>query len=116
MASNAVDADGRTVVSISVAIMMKVPWGQANQAHTMTLRLVTEDGIAVEPEEGKPFSVEGKVEVGRPPGARHGMTFNVPIAMNFTNIPLHPGGYEFEVQIDGSRETAAPFEVLGVPE
>ena len=51
-------------------------------------------------------------ETGRPPGARPGSSFNIPIAINIGPLPPAPGRtYEWRCSIDGEAHEgwALPF-------
>ena len=88
-----------------IALLIEVPWTEAEQGHRWQLHLETEDGSPVAP----PGSVEGitvggDFEVGRPPGTRPGTAFNVPVAINSGPLRLEPGRYIWRLIIDGESD------------
>jgi uncharacterized protein DUF6941 len=98
-----------------IAMLFQVPWDQANREHTWELRLLSEDGEPVNvPGSAEPVLVSGAFEVGRPPGARPGTTFNVPAAINSSPIPLTPGRYQWLLSINGTQDEdwAVSFDVM----
>lgn len=124
LADYAVVADGKlTVVGggwsltgpapqpFGIAILVHVPWDQANRRHTMRLELLDADGSPVLGHqdgdvEGEPqpivFLDELGFEVGRPPGLKPGTPLEFMIAMNSAPLALEPGGrYEWRLSIDG---------------
>jgi hypothetical protein len=125
LADYAVVADGKlTVVGggwsitgpppepFGIAILVHVPWDQANQRHTMRLELLDSDGNAVlsedsDGEDGEPvvFLDDLGFEVGRPPGIKPGTPLEFMIAVNSAPLPLEPGGrYEWRLSIDGASK------------
>lgn len=97
--------------SIAVAVLLEIPWDQANRPHDMRLQLVTEDGQPVMPDGETPLVLDGKAEVGRPPGTKPGSSLNAPFALKFAGIVLPPGGYRFELAINGEPLTSRSFTV-----
>jgi hypothetical protein len=125
LADYAVVADGKlTVVGggwsitgpepqpFGIAILVHVPWDQANRRHVMRLELLDSDGNPVlGREDGDPdseprpivFLDELSFEVGRPPGLKPGTPLEFMIAMNSAPLGLEPGGrYEWRLSIDGA--------------
>jgi hypothetical protein len=118
LADYAVVADGKlTIVGggwsqtgpepapFGIALLIQVPWDQANTRHTFSVELLDADGepVLVETEEVDDQSVAfgGDFEVGRPPGLKPGTPLDFPVAMNSTPLPLEPGRYEWRLTIDG---------------
>ena len=90
-----------------IALLIEVPWTQANRGHRWQLSLETEDGQPVPfPESGsiEPVVVGGDFEVGRPAGVPPGSPFNVPVAINSGPMPLAPGRYTWRLVIDGETD------------
>ena len=95
-----------------IAILVQVPWDQANRRHTMRLELVDADGEAVTLHAGttrtrRPivFLDDVEFEVGRPAGIKPGTPLELPIAVNSGPLPLEPGGrYEWRLTIDGEGD------------
>ncbi|MEI7759839.1 MAG: hypothetical protein WCJ67_03620 [Thermoleophilia bacterium] len=100
-----------------IAILVHVPWDQANRRHTLRLELVDADGnpvtAPVEVEEGEGdgggepvvFLDDIEFEVGRPPGIKPGTPLELPLAVNSGPLPLEPGGrYEWRLSINGEGD------------
>ncbi len=97
-------------VTMALAVLVEVPWNEANQRLDVEATLLTEDGAPVEIE-GEQVRGALPVEVGRPPGLRPGITLNAPLAMSFTGLMLDPGGYVWELQINREPKARAAFQV-----
>ena len=99
-----------------IAILVHVPWDQANRRHTLRLELIDADGRAVtvpgpgaveDEEEGEPivFLNDIEFEVGRPAGIKPGTPLEFPVAVNSGPLPLEPGGrYEWRLSINGEGD------------
>jgi hypothetical protein len=103
-----------TPVNMSLAILIEVPWNEANTQHQLRADLLTADGEVVEIE-GNKISVNGGFEVGRPPGIKPGTSLNTPIAMNINGVVLAAGGYEWRLFIDNKPVARRPFQVSAPP-
>lgn len=103
---------GPEVGPMGVAVLVGVPWHEANTPHSFKLELQGPDGVAAPlGPEGRPLALEGSLEVGRPPGHPVGVSFNVPLAFNFGPLPLTPGSrYVWAFFVDGSQ---TPNETVG---
>ncbi|HEV8298886.1 MAG TPA: hypothetical protein VGQ20_16385 [Acidimicrobiales bacterium] len=85
---------------LAIALLIAVPWDRANIAHQWVLELLDEDGHPV-PDAERPVVVGGRFEAGRPAGLRPGTPLGVPLAINFTTLPVHPGrSYVWQLRID----------------
>jgi hypothetical protein len=88
-----------------IALLIQVPWDQANTPHAFAVQLLDADGepVVVETDEDdeQPVAFGGDFEVGRPPGLNPGTPLDCPVAMNSTPLPLEPGRYEWRLTIDG---------------
>ena len=130
LADYAVVADGKLTVvgggwsqtgpepaSFGIALLIQVPWDQANTVHSFSVELLDSDGAPVvvesEEEEEQPVAFGGEFEVGRPPGIKPGTPLDFPVAVNSTPMPLEPGRYEWRLTIDGSarEDWTLPFTV-----
>ncbi len=100
---------------VSVALHWLLPWGKANQPHAIVLALVNEDGEPFLDVNRTPVRIEGQVEVGRPPGVKHGSYLEAPLALKFPGIAFDPGGYRFEFYVNGSLEAIVAFTAVGGP-
>jgi hypothetical protein len=103
-----------------IAILIHVPWDQANTKHTLRLELLDSDGSAVtvptEEEGDQPivFFDDVEFEVGRPPGLKPGTPLELPVAINSGPLPLETGSrYEWVLSIDGDTDVDwhLPFSV-----
>jgi hypothetical protein len=99
---------GPEPVPFGIAILVHVPWDQANRRHVMRLELLDTDGVpvTVETEEGAEepivFFDDVEFEVGRPAGVKPGTPLELPLTINSGPLPLVPGGrYEWRLSIDG---------------
>lgn len=97
--------------TMALAIQLVIPWDQANQRMTVQASLVTEDGQAVNFGEG-PVVAGGEIEVGRPPGLRHGTPLDSSLAMNFNGLPLQAGGFVWELRVNDDVIARTPFRVV----
>lgn len=89
---------------MGIAALIEVDWHEANERHTFRLELQGPDGRpAPLGADAKPLTIEGTLEVGRPPGHPPGTPFNVPLAFNFAPLPLEPGArYVWALYLDGA--------------
>jgi hypothetical protein len=88
-----------------IALLIQVPWDQANTLHAFAVQLLDADGepvvLETEEDEDQAVAFGGDFEVGRPPGLKPGTPLDFPVAMNSTPLPLEPGRYEWRLTIDG---------------
>lgn len=99
--------------NMSLAIKITVPWNEANQPYGLTVRLV--DGnheIVRNPSDGKEIGLEGKVEVGRPPGLKPGSNLDLALAVRFDGLILEPGTYVWELLIGNNVLESTVFDVI----
>jgi hypothetical protein len=99
-----------------IALLIQVPWDQANTRHSFSVELLDADGAPVvieSPEEEQAVAFGGEFEVGRPPGLKPGTPLDFPVAMNSTPLPLEPGRYEWRLTIDDQdrQDWSLPFTV-----
>ena len=102
---------GPDPVPFGIAILVHVPWDQANRRHVLRLELVDADGVAVTvpTDEGEEapivFFDDIEFEVGRPAGIKPGTPLELPLAVNSGPLPLQPGArYEWRLSIDGGSD------------
>lgn len=89
---------------LAVAVLIQVPWDRANIRHGWKLELIDEDGAPVMAGD-RPVLVGGDFEAGRPPGLQPGSPLPVPMAINYSALPLTPGRtYQFRLAIDDTTE------------
>jgi hypothetical protein len=89
---------------VAMALLIKVPWDQANIRHSWKLELLDEDSTPVMARE-RPVLVGGEFEAGRPAGAKPGISLDVPLAINFGPLPVQAGQhYSWRLSIDDDHE------------
>jgi len=105
---------GPDVPPMSLAIKLDVPWSEANRSHTFDIVLVDTDGHAVGADGGASgIRVDGRFEVGRPPGLPAGSDIDFAFAVSIPPVPLAPGRYAWQLSIDGRthEDWLRPFQV-----
>jgi Family of unknown function (DUF6941) len=110
---------GPDPVPFGIAILVHVPWDQANQRHVLRLELLDADGapVLVETDDGDEpvvFFDDVEFEVGRPAGLKPGTALEFPLAVNSAPLPLEPGQrYEWRLSLDGETDDdwRLPFTV-----
>ena len=101
---------------VAIAMLLDVPWDLTNTQHEWQFELLDEDGTPVLFDD-QPILVGGQFEAGRPVGATPGTAIGVPLAINFTALPVDPGRrYDWRLAIDGTSEPewVLPFRVRPV--
>jgi hypothetical protein len=89
---------------MAIAMLLDVPWDQANAPHDWKFELLDEDGTPVLYDD-QPILVGGQFEAGRPEGLAPGTPIPVPLAINFTALPVEPGRrYVWRLAIDDTSE------------
>lgn len=111
---------GPDPVPFGIAILVHVPWDQANRRHVLRLELLDADGgaVTVEGPDGTEvplaFFDDVEFEVGRPAGIKPGTSLELPLSVNSGPLPLEPGArYEWRLSIDGEADDdwRLPFSV-----
>ena len=92
-----------------------VPWDQTNRQLDMAFRLFDEDGGAVLDENQKQVALQGKLEVGRPPGLTLGTELDMPFAVGVRGLTLQAGRYRWELSVGGDPVADVVFDVLAPP-
>ena len=94
-----------------IAILVHVPWDQANQRHLLRLELLDADGeaVLVTTDDGVEapivFFDDIEFEVGRPAGIKPGTPLELPLAITSGPLPLEPGKrYEWRLSINGRTD------------
>jgi hypothetical protein len=89
---------------MAIAMLIQCPWDQANLRHSWTLELLDEDFSPVIVGE-RAVVVKGEFEAGRPAGVTPGVSLDVPLAINFSAMPLTAGSrYTWRLAIDDDTE------------
>jgi hypothetical protein len=100
-----------TATNMALAVKLAVPWDQTNRQHKVEIQLLDADGEQVDVGDG-PVGLSGAFEVGRPPGLKPGTPLDAPFVANFGGLVLKPGSYVWQLEVDGSPVTRAPFLAL----
>jgi Family of unknown function (DUF6941) len=91
----------------AVAVLLQVPWTEANRRVTFRLKLVDGDGRPVGQRDvtGQVATVEvnGELTARRPTGLPEGTLLDAPLAVTFAPLDLAPGRYVWELWIDGEN-------------
>jgi hypothetical protein len=91
-------------IQLGLAISLLVPWDETNQKQSLAIAIRDSDGRDVVP------TINGQIEVGRPPGLRPGVTQRSLMAIN-AGFPLPaPGRYEVSVSLPDGTEKRVAFE------
>jgi hypothetical protein len=100
----------------AIAIIIFVPWDEANRKHTFSVELLDADGhpIQVTAPNGTsvPLRVDRDFEVGRPPGIKAGMQLTATFSISLGPLNLQPDStFEWKLTIDGATrpEWSAAF-------
>jgi hypothetical protein len=89
---------------LAIALLIEVPWDRANIQHDWKLELLDEDGGPVMRDD-MPVLVGGTFESGRPVGQSPGTPLAVPLAINFSALPVAPGhSYQWRLAINDTSE------------
>lgn len=105
---------------MSLAVKLAVPWSRANERIPIEATLITDHGEPVLQERDageEPVRAEGQMELGRPPGLRHGTPLDATFVLDFEGLDLDVGGYVWELKVDDTEAARIPFQVIepGVP-
>jgi hypothetical protein len=92
-----------------LAMVIEVPWTATNHPIHVTVDLLDADGQPIG------YHAEGQLETGRPPGARHGASFPVPLVFPVLAEFPAPGRYTISGSIDGEESDRVSLEVAGSP-
>lgn len=99
----------------AIAIVVEVPWNDANRRFRFQLSLLTGDGqpvIVPTPAGDSPLTLDGTFEAARPLGLRPGSPLTVPLAINMGPLRLEPDSmYVWRLSIDDEtrEEWQLPF-------
>jgi hypothetical protein len=112
---------------MTLALMVKIPWGATNQQHKLRIQLVSDaagkgpETIAINsllppnsPEEDR-GSIVAFFNAGRSPNMQVGEESLLPIAIPLFGFPLpNVGSYFFQISIDGTDIDRVSFRVTTV--
>jgi hypothetical protein len=105
-------------LNMALAIRLMLPWHAANKRMKLQIGLVTDEGEPVltpPPLDQQPIRIEGDMEVGRPPGIKHGSALALTLAVPAYGMQLSRGAYRWEVVVDGELLKSVPFDVVAPP-
>ncbi len=91
-----------------LAVIVDVPWTAANQPYQLVIEQLDADG------EPCGYRAEAQMETGRPPGARHGASFSVPIALPVVANFEVPGRYVLRGSVNGEESARVGIEAVAV--
>lgn len=92
----------------AIAVSFKVPWNETNQQHNIEIVVADQDGAQL-------ASLEGQIEVGRPPGIPLGQAQRVQMSMQVM-LPLSQlGTHVIIVRIEGQDARTVNFNVVPGP-
>jgi hypothetical protein len=89
-----------------LAALLSVPWNETSEQHSLRIRLLDSDRNPV----GLDPLLEAQAEIGRPPGARPGDAFGLPVAVPFGGIEINAevSAY-FHLEVDDRAVASHPF-------
>lgn len=95
----------------ALVLFLDIDWDETNRQHKLTCQLLTTDGdpvVVTGPHGPQPMLFEAAAEAGRMPGAIHGTSVRMPLALSIPpGIPLEPGLYEWRVEVEGFEHATA---------
>lgn len=91
-----------------VAVAFAIPWASCNELHPIKIEILDPDAVVL-------LTVEGEVEVGRPPGLPTGSAQRVPLAFNGRTRIEKLGTYVIKTYVHGRLSKDARFNVLEGP-
>jgi hypothetical protein len=108
---------GPLSISLSVGIIVEVPWEATDAEHTVEVEVEDADGHAVEIQRGTgeagPFRAQFHFNAGRPGHFAAGDSQSVAFAVNIPALPLEkPGSYAFAIGIDGTVLRRLPYRLI----
>lgn len=99
----------------ALAGIIEVTWEETNRRRRLEFLIEDEDGQPMNvatPTGDQPFKIEGDFDIGRPPGALPGRSFNLPVAVMVAPLSWTPGRrYVVKVAVDGETMDQVTFSV-----
>jgi hypothetical protein len=99
-------------INMALAIVLHVPWEQANQEHRLEVSLLDEDGQPVTLGDNT-VRVEGVIQVKQTAGTKPGSELNAASALGFSGVSLPTGAYVWQLLVNGESVARTPFWVQG---
>jgi hypothetical protein len=104
-------------VSLAIGLSIEVPWIETDRDHVVQIALVDADGEPVEVQvnstDRKPFDVDLRFNLGRPPLLERGSSQNVALAVNVPALPIEKlGSYAFVFSIDDVELRRLPYRLV----
>jgi hypothetical protein len=109
------------MISVAVGLVVQVPYTATNQMHTVSLRLIDQDGSPVHPwvppgvEPGGPVALNLPFNLGRPPHLQPGETQSHPMSVGFQLPVPGLGLFLFMIEVDGTEVRRLPLRVMVPP-
>lgn len=97
----------------AVAMLLYVPYDMTNRKTSVKCSLLTADGQPYPDETPASFGFE--FEIGRPPGLKPGTDQIVPFAAKLGGIAFLPGGYEWQLEVNGDPIASETFTAIDTP-
>ena len=97
---------------ISIVLMIRIPWGQANREHEFTLSVRDGEERSIV-RGGEPAT--GKFKVGRDVNLLDGMSQLATVAFNAPAELAIPGIYHVVIELNGTEAKRIQFEALDGP-
>jgi hypothetical protein len=98
------------ILTASVAMLLRIPWAETNQPHTIGLDILDADAHSVLPKD--PGPLRGRLNVGRPAELEPGEDQVLPLAISLNGTQIqHPGRYVIVLELDGKETARAPFRI-----
>jgi hypothetical protein len=103
-------------LSMTLAIRLGIPWHAANQLIDFRIELKDSDRKPVVTDGQPAAKIEGRMEVGRPPGLRQGTVLDSSFVVPIQGLELQPGVYQWDLSFKDADQQESirslPFEVL----
>jgi hypothetical protein len=91
--------------TLAIAVAFSVPWNETNQKHDIQIELADQDGKVL-------ATIDGQVEVGRPPGMPLGASQRVQMGVNASLLFERLGTYVITTRIEGQESERVTFNVV----
>lgn len=104
-------------LSLAIGLCVEVPWIEMDKEHAVHIALHDADDNPVEVQmnstDRKPFGVDLRFSLGRPPHLEIGATQNVALAVNVPILPFEKlGSYAFVISIDDTEMRRLPYRLV----